>query len=269
MIHMPPKRPAIWLWPNLVGLDAPLVALTWQAFLASCFAVPLRPEGRAVLGLTVWAIYLADRLLDVRSAPREQETERHRFHRLHRTAFWCLLALILCADMAAVLLWLRPAVFRSGLYPLAAVLLYLGVIHQQRFRVAKELAVALLFTAGTFLIGWTFSEHRLSLLLPAAAFLLLCLGNLVAIEMWEWRELRNAAGKRPHSITLLLDRMFPWWMGALVAAALVGGSAWYVAVALSAAAITALYAVGSRWSLNLRRVLVDAALLTPLLWLLS
>jgi len=268
MIHTPQRRPAIWLWPNLVGLDAPLVALTWQAFLAFCFAVPLRPVGRAVLGLTVWAIYIADRLLDVRDAGQEREPERHRFHRRHRGVFRVLLALILCADLAAVLLWLRPAVFRSGLYPFTAVLLYLGVIHRQRLRVAKEAAVALLFTVGTFLIGWTFSEHRLSLLLPALAFLLLCLGNLVAIEIWEWRELRHGAGDRPHSITILLERKFLWWMGALAAAALSGGTVWYAAIALSAGAIATLYAVGTRWSLNARRVLVDAAMLTPLLWLL-
>lgn len=54
------------MWPNLLSLDAPAVALVWQDFLARTFGIPLRMPARLVLGLTVWAIYLGDRLLDVR-----------------------------------------------------------------------------------------------------------------------------------------------------------------------------------------------------------
>ena len=59
-------RPPIWLWFNVLSLDAPLIALVWQDFLSRCYPTMLLPQGRAVRGLTVWAIYLADRLLDVR-----------------------------------------------------------------------------------------------------------------------------------------------------------------------------------------------------------
>lgn len=269
MTTSPHQRPPVWLWPNLLGLDAPLVALTWQAFLALSIAVPLRPVGRITLGLTVWAIYLADRLLDVRRPATTRETERHRFHRRHNRLLWALLILALCADLAAVLFWLRPAVFRSGLLPFTAVILYMGIVHRQRIPIPKELAVALLFTAGTFLIGWTFSHHRLALLFPAAAFLVLCLGNLVAIEMWEWRELRNSLGKPPHRATIFLERSFPWWMGALALTPILSPNPWFLAIAASTAAILLLHRSGARLSLNSRRVLVDAALLTPLPWLIG
>ncbi|MBS1826841.1 MAG: hypothetical protein JST93_16105 [Acidobacteria bacterium] len=269
MTNSPPQRPPVWLWPNLLGLDAPLVALTWQAFLALAIAVPLRPIGRITLGLTVWIIYLADRLLDVRGAPTTRETERHRFHRRHNRLLWALLILALCADLAAVFFWLRPAVFRTGLLPFGAVILYMGIVHRQRIPIPKELAVALLFTAGTFLIGWTFSEHRLALLPPAAAFLTLCLGNLVAIEMWEWRELRDSHGKPPHRATILLERTLPWWMGALILIAIASPTPWFLAIAASTVAILMLHRAGARLSLNARRVLVDAALLTPLPWLIA
>lgn len=269
MTTSPPPRLPVWLWPNLLGLDAPLVALTWQAFLALAIAVPLRPVGRITLGLTVWVIYLADRLLDVRSAPTTRETERHRFHRRHNRLLWALLVLAFFADLAAVFFWLRPAVFRSGLLPFTAVILYLGIVHRQRIPIPKEIAVAMLFTAGTFLIGWTFSQHRLSLLVPATAFLLLCLGNLVAIEMWEWRELRNGMDKPPHRVTLLLDRFFPWWMGALALTPIAFPTPWFLAIAASAAAILLLRRSSVRLNLNARRVLVDAVLLTPIPWLLG
>lgn len=269
MTTSPPERPPVWLYPNLLSLDAPLVALTWQAFLAFCISVPLRPVGRITLGLTVWIIYLADRLLDVRGAPATRETERHRFHRRHNRLLWALLVLALCADLAAVIFWLRPAVFRSGLLPFTAVILYMGIVHRHRIPIPKELAVAILFTAGTFLIGWTFTQHRHALLFPAAAFLLLCLGNLVAIEMWEWRELRNSLGKPPHRATVLLDQTFPWWMGGLALTPIASPTPWFFAIAASTAAILLLHRAGARLSLNARRTLVDAALLTPFPWLIG
>ena len=55
-----------WLWPNLLSLDAPILAVLWQDFLSHRYAVPLRLPGRLALFLTVWAIYVADRLLDSR-----------------------------------------------------------------------------------------------------------------------------------------------------------------------------------------------------------
>jgi hypothetical protein len=48
-----------------VSLDAPLVALVWQDFLARCYPHPLLFPARMVLVLTVWAIYIADRSLNL------------------------------------------------------------------------------------------------------------------------------------------------------------------------------------------------------------
>jgi hypothetical protein len=108
-------RPPLWLWFNLLSLDAPLIALVCQDFLARCYPTLLRPTGRGALGLTVWAIYLADRLLDVRHPASAIESMRHRFYRQHRGYVIALLALIVCADALLTTLWLRPAVFDEGL----------------------------------------------------------------------------------------------------------------------------------------------------------
>lgn len=59
------SKPA-WLLPNLLSLDAPLVAVCWQALLAADTGLALRPAAQVALGLTVWLIYIVDRLLDVR-----------------------------------------------------------------------------------------------------------------------------------------------------------------------------------------------------------
>src|SRR5258705_13020409 len=92
--------PPVWLWPNLLSLDAPLVRVLWQASLAQRYAVPLRPAARVALFLTVWGIYIADRLLDVRHPAVTAEPARHRFYRRHRTPAIVLLAMLFIADLA-------------------------------------------------------------------------------------------------------------------------------------------------------------------------
>lgn len=258
-----------WLWPNLLSLDAPILAVLWQSFLARCYGIPLRPAARVTLFLAVWAIYIADRLLDVRRPATTAESARHRFYRRHpRFGSW-LLAAVLAATATVSLVWLRPSVFRNGMVPLAGALVYLAAINLARtgHPVAKEVVVALVFTTGTFLVAWTNDPVSPGALLPPAmAFCLLCLANLAAIEKWEWEELRRFK-EPPHPMTRGLVRVVPAGAPLLAATALVWSrDPWYLAIGLAAAGIAALLFAGQRISHEARRLLVDAALLTPLLF---
>src|SRR6478735_4737668 len=79
-----------WLIPNLLSLDAPLVAVTWLYVFAKTWRVDYLPWAAYIsLGLVVWVIYVTDRLLDASlggSASEKLET-RHEFHRKHRRLF--------------------------------------------------------------------------------------------------------------------------------------------------------------------------------------
>jgi len=259
----------LWLLPNVFSLDAPLVALAWQHLLAKQFEIPLALAGRLVLGLTVWAIYLIDRLLDVRDPQRAQETARHRFYQNHRHAAFVLLAAVLAADIVA-LIELRPAVFHAGLVPLAGVIAYLIVVHANpRLRLPKEIAVALLFTAGTFVVAWArTTDPVLQLAGPALAFFCLCVLNLSTIELWESRELESRASE-PHTAVVYIGKLYPLFAGSLILLGLLNlDSLWDRGIGLSAGATALLYATGTRFPLDLRRAAVDAVLLIPLLFLL-
>src|ERR1700719_1801587 len=118
--------PPVWQWFNLFSLDAPLIALVWQDFLSRCYPTVLHPTGRAVLGLTVWAIYLADRLLDVRRPATTTESIRHAFYRRHRAFAITLFALVVCVDLIVARFWLRPAVFGNGLVVTGGVVAYIA-----------------------------------------------------------------------------------------------------------------------------------------------
>jgi hypothetical protein len=250
----PPATP-IWMWLNVVSLDAPLIALIWQDFLMRCYPVPLRAPARWVLLLTVWAIYITDRLLDVRHPAAPGETLRHRFYRLHRPEMAVLLALVLLADLLIALVGLRTDVFLNGLFIAAGVLLYLALFALWRVGVNrwKHPAAAVLFTIGIFLVDWTRTASPARLLaFPAAVFCGLCLGNLALQENWE--------RYRP------TPRI--WLPMAILIAACValGNSRWYAAVAVSASGLAVLNFRGVKLEGNLRHILADAALLSPLLF---
>jgi hypothetical protein len=246
-------RPPIWLWFSLLSLDAPLIAVVWQDFLSRCYPAMLRPAGRGVLGLTVWAIYLADRLLDIRQPASALESVRHKFCRQHRTFVKSLLAAAVCLDLLVTPLWLGPAVFNDGLWLTAGVAAYLGAFPLTGWGAPawKKPLAAFLFTAGTFLIAWTGAGHSArQFVWPAAAFCALCLGNLLT---------RSAS--MPHGWIRVLFVVF---LGACLLC--LSSSSWFGAIMASGAGLCALARWGRKISGDVRSILADAALLTPLLF---
>jgi hypothetical protein len=268
----PARRPPIWLVPNLLSLDAPAVAVVWQGLLAVQTGLPLRPTGRAVLALTVWMIYIADRLLDVRDPRTAPPTSRHRFYRDHRAIAAALLLAVAVADAVLIAANLRPAVFRAGIGAALLVTGYLAFVHGpgRSLRLPKEVLVAVLFTVGTFVVAWSGARDPLSVLGPyALAFVFLCLANLMSIERWESRELRVPGSCEGPRLSAWLCRSCPVWISILAAVCAWNWAfLWYRAIAISALGMLGLLAIGERVPLDARRVLVDAVMLTPFFYLL-
>lgn len=248
------QRTPVWLWMNLLSLDAPLVAVVWQDFLARVHPSVLRPAGRWALGLTVWAIYLADRLMDARLPASGEQTIPHQFYRKNARLAKLMLAGALGADFLIGLFALRAAVFANGLFVVAGVVTYLGAFAAGRFSPRwKTPAAAILFTAGVFLVAWTGTTSpgaRLGML--AVTFATLCLANLVLIKRWEEGNPTVSTGM--------------WILLLALASAFFGASRWYAAIALSSTGLAALSFRGDRISAAARRVLADAVLLSPLLF---
>ena len=245
-----------WLWPNVLSLDAPFVAVAWQALLSSVSGTPLRPVGRAILFLAVWLIYIVDRLLDVRRPAVVSEAARHRFYRSHGRGMTVLAVLISLVTAFLITLDLNPAVLRTGFITFVSVCLYFVMLHGTGARFPKEVSVALLFTMGTFLVAFARSHVPLSLLPLAAPFFVMCLANLVAIEHWEGRTVQ------------WLDHTYLFWVLPLVLCPLIWPGPWSAAIALSSGALAALYIVGDRLGMGSRRAIVDVVLFVPPLFFL-
>lgn len=91
------KRPPIWLLPNLLSLDAPLVAVVWMWMIARAMRVQyVEMSSYLVLAVAVWCVYVIDRLRDVKKGVHGSHEEmpwRHRFHWKSRRV---LLAIVVC-----------------------------------------------------------------------------------------------------------------------------------------------------------------------------
>ena len=189
--------PTIWL--SLVCLDAPLVAVAWLWLFARTFRVPLQTGNVVALFLTAWLIYLADRLADSSalksSAPRSL---RQDFCLRHR-AIW-IASVGLIAGFDAYVIWRTTAIqtFLVGAVVGILALIYLVVNHPLgliwRSLPAKELAIGILFAAGTIVALLPGIPLTAECALATVSFAALCSLNCISIAWWE-RELDRAQGK--------------------------------------------------------------------------
>ncbi len=242
----------LWLWPNLLSLDAPVVALLWQILFARCFHARLELLPSVLLALAVWLIYAADRTID--SWTGSSALPRHDFYRRHWKALLPLWVFALGAGAGLAWTRLTPWLFYSGLALGGAVLLYFVLLHLGVFRKTKEAAVALLFALGATLSAWP-NVRTLADVEAIALFSCLCWINCVAIEHWEGESqwpVAAAAGAVALAAVLLLFSQRP----------VIGA-----AVAASALSFVLLDRAQNRFSRDALRVLADAALLSPLLLL--
>jgi hypothetical protein len=102
-----------WLWPNVLSLDAPLVAVLCQAALARAHKVALLPSVYVALFLAVWLIYVVDRVLDGYSMQKsERLSARHAFYKTHRR----LVLLLLIPGGLLSLLWIALMEIPAGIF---------------------------------------------------------------------------------------------------------------------------------------------------------
>lgn len=265
-LYCPPARTHGWQWPNIVSVDAALVAIVWQQWLQPTQWVPM-----LVLGLSVWLIYTADRWLDVRALSAEKLlTERHRFARRWHRELVPVWLLVLAANVALALTGLSPAQLIAGSALLAVSLLYCLTVHRHR-RVPKEILVALIFAAGAgiFQIGTaTLALHLTS----CAVLFLLAFANCSLIA---FREVEIDRQMERTSFAQQYPASRQWALHALMLVLALGLglclflSTHYVPLVLCGGGLLTLGLNAERLHPELFRVLADALLLLPALSLLS
>jgi hypothetical protein len=266
-----------WLWPTILSLDAPAVALAWQDLLARAAGSAATPAERFVLGSSVWLAYSADRWIEGwRLAPDQIQTHRHRFYQQWRWPLFVAWAVVLAADVAVAVCGLTHAGLEAGallLLLVAAYLLSHQLVHRGRAgRAPKEACVAFLLGSGAVVFTLVHPGATLrTLVLPLGLFMVLCFANCALISVWE-DEVDRRHGQTSLALQFragsALARGLPWAVAALAAVSLVLGPPADRAAAASAAVSGVLLAIVNRseprTGRRAARVLADAVLLTPL-----
>ncbi|RYD19139.1 MAG: hypothetical protein EOP88_20115 [Verrucomicrobiaceae bacterium] len=217
--HFNRDRPLWWQWLTVLSLDAPLVAVLWQALFARVVEVGLPWHDPVLLGMAVWIVYAADRWVEgLRLSPDVVQTPRHLFYIRYRwPVFWTGVAVIAATTFIA-LMRLDVREFKASLVLLIPTLLYLfshQLLHRHHpLRLPKEICIAVIFALGCALAPAVLASHRISeLYLPALFFGVLCLANCALISVWE-KEVDALHGQSSLALQLgrlsWLIRLMPW-----------------------------------------------------------
>lgn len=227
--------------------------MVWQDALARGFGFPLPLAARVALFAAVWAIYIADRLLDSRGAVPSHQTARHRFYRRNRAPALALLTLAGLTGVAAAAAFLQAATLIGGILTGSLAAGYLAKF-PARFRASrtKHLCAAAIFALGV--AAWHPVRATVA---PVVELALLCLGNMLLVEHWEHD--RNGE-------PCLFGRSVLAVAFALPMATFAFAPGWQASLATAALMLTAVEFTGESFSPDARSVLADAVLLTPLLF---
>jgi hypothetical protein len=287
---MTARRTPWWLWPNLLSLDAPLVAIAWLYMFTRAWQVNyLEWQAYAALGLGVWIIYVCDRLIDLKVRDDDDPLleKRHAFHARFRGWF-------IAGVVAAVptLLWfvlrrLPAELLLSYSGPAAGLVvaffvLVVGSRGSQEVPYLRNVIAGLAFGYGTAMMAHTrvASQGMFSMLLSREmiAFSVLCSLNITAIHLWEHsRRSRDPEVKAADEMSLTLPlivlagaaMVFAYFDNPAMFGRGFGGDdpparPFFYAILISTGLLQVLNRSRRRFSLDSLRVLADAALLVPL-----
>ncbi len=277
------QRKPIWLYPNLLSLDAPLVAVAWLYIFAKTWRVVYLPTSTYIsLALVVWVIYVTDRLLDasMNGFSSDRLQARHDFHRKHQKVFRTL---AMVAGLVALILVVTELATKIYGYAMFGGLLVAGFFTLSVFSshgpndipYTKNVLAGFSFAYGTSMLAYAYTGFESQDLLKSPeliCFAVLCILNISAIDLWEHaNRTADLEVKATNELALTLP------LTLLGAASLIFAlkdpdlttRPFFYAVLTGAALLQMLNRSRGKFSMDALRVLADAALLAPFLVFLA
>lgn len=279
------ERAPWWLWPNLLSLDAPVVAVGWAWMFSKGWGVVSVPwQLWPTLGIAVWIIYALDRLIDVkRSSSSTGLDRRHQFHARFSVIFIILMVLGAGWALHSILFVLSRMVLQYGLFVLLCAAGYFVVAWNQP-RDGEPMIGKNVIAGVTFAYGASAGIHAYSPVLnfgdmcfssEVLIFAALCVINMTAIDFWNLEgEEGEDAGAVLNLATLILGGVAMFiYMSTLKREAFFLSESFYheqafykpfaVGVLVGAASFFLLNQARYRTNRDAYRVLVDIAVAAP------
>lgn len=132
------------------SLEVAVGAVVMSMAVASSLNVAVPTRVFVALFLAVWFIYILDRLFDAQKIAAPAVNPRHRFYQKHQSALSALLVLLGVGGLV-LLPTLPVTVLVYGVVLMGGCLLYLLAVFFSARKLPKEVAVAVLYTAGVVL----------------------------------------------------------------------------------------------------------------------
>ncbi len=296
---MSKERIPWWLWPSLLSLDAPMVALAWLYMFASAWQVTYLPwPAYAALGLAVWSVYVVDRLIDGRLRAQDDPLlgRQHEFHRRHRTLFKIGLVVAVLLELWLLAHEVTGAIFTFtpmggwGINYLAPALLLVAVFFYLVTSSAGSTEIPLFrnfiagaaFGYGTAMMAHIYvpSQDVYPLLVSREmiGFSVLCATNITAIHLWERSRMSDDPDEKAAMEGILTVLLTLVGGSALVFAYLdnpnmffsgLDGSSYrarpfFYAILITSALLLMVNRNRQRFSLEALRGLADLAMIVPL-----
>lgn len=278
------SRKPLWFFPNLLSLDAPLVAVAWLFIFSKTWRVDYLPwEAYTALGLAVWVVYVGDRLMDasIHGAESGLLQVRHRFHLRFHKQFKAAAVVALIASMLLVVQAFPRSVFG---YLLVGLVLLAGFFALSLFSTredgavphSKNILAGCTFAFGTAMIAHSFipgtSVAGLVWSRELLCFAALCSLNIASIDIWE-----HAARAQDREVAAADELALTLPLTVLGAACLwfaylnhdMSTRPFFYAILTGAALLYILNRCRGRFRQETLRVLADVALLAPLLIFLA
>ncbi len=243
-----------WLLPNLLALDAPIVAVCWQRFLYANLGQSLNVPASVTLGLVVWGLYLLDRGLDNRKTQNTSLPDRHRFAQRYNRLFMGVGLTGMLLGVLTAFVYLPALSLLSGTILGVLLLLYLIIVHYAPFRLSgsKEFLVGIMFAAGVAIPLFTHFPDQMSIWFPVVVgFAFLCWLNCLLIDRWE----KGSIG----------FGLFPMMISSIIAViALLSPTPCNLVLFMADSFILLLHLLRNRLGVRFLRVAVDFVLIIPL-----
>jgi hypothetical protein len=271
-------RKPLWLYPNLLSLDAPLVAVLWLHIFAKTWGLGYHPwQAYLTLALAVWVIYVGDRLLDISlfGANTDKLGPRHHFHNRHRKWLMVLVALAIGIACFFLLTQMPRTIFKylilGGVF--VAGFFGLSMLSSQdgnEVPYSKNILAGLTFAYGTAMTAHMYrGEFDLNSLLFSREFICfgtLCILNIAAIDLWEHAgRVSDIEIKASDELALTLPLIVLFFASLVFAAMDDSTQPFHYAILTGAALLYVLNRVRAQLSMDALRVLADVALMVPAL----
>ncbi len=159
-----PRRQPLWLYPNLLGIDTPIVAMAWLFVFAKAWRVNYLPwPAFAALGLAVWILVIGERLLAnvMRGGDPNFPNGVHPLLQRHRIWFGVAMTAAIIGLMVMVFTVLPMSIFsylRIGGVLIAGffVLVVVGGGRSDETDLAKQALAGAAFAFGTAMTAHAF-----------------------------------------------------------------------------------------------------------------